>query len=358
MAARAFHSIAECQAEQVVARLSRDLRVPVALRYLRSEAAAPFEPTPHMVLARFSVGRAAIPVVVEFDNRTALEIVDRLLGGDGTSPLLGAPLSAIQRGLLSYVFLRALDAARPAAGAPLFLSGVSSAAHPGELFLSQPHTRAVWTLNLAGRESLLRAHLPTNSPFPNDSPISSRILAGVPTAAKLEIARLGFDAEELRHFRLGDVILLHSVSPRGRRALIDAWEGEATVAFGRAPIAAFAGRAERAGTPGFWRFAIARIMPHMANESTTAGDSRAQVPAVDDSSTAILHRVPVTLAVEIARVEMTAAAAAALHIGETIMLGRNQDEPVVVTANGAVIGAGELVDVDGELGVRLTRLER
>jgi type III secretion system YscQ/HrcQ family protein len=358
LAARAFPSIGDERFRRTAARLAADLRVSVSLRHLRIEAAAPSEPTPHAVHARFAVGHAAIPVVAEIDNRTALEIVDRLLGGDGTSPLLGAALSPIQRGLLSYVLLRALDAACPDASIPVSLSGVSSAARPVESFLSRPHVSAVWAFNLAGRENLIRWRLPADAPLRDAAPLSNRLLAAFPVTARLEIARLPFAAAEVAAFRLGDVILLHAPSPAHTPTIIDTWEGDAIVALGRTATPAFSGRAARAGTPCFWRFSIDRIMPPMANTPSDASNGHSAPAPGDDSPTNLLNRIPVTLAVEIARVEMSAAAAAALQVGETILLGRDTGDPVVVTANGAPIGAGELVDVDGELGLRLTRLER
>jgi type III secretion protein Q len=45
-----------------------------------------------------------------------------------------------------------------------------------------------------------------------------------------------------------------------------------------------------------------------------------------------------------------------LAVGETVPLGRPLAGPFDIRAQGTLIGQGELVDVDGELGVRIVSL--
>jgi flagellar motor switch protein FliN/FliY len=66
--------------------------------------------------------------------------------------------------------------------------------------------------------------------------------------------------------------------------------------------------------------------------------------------------VPVTLAVELGRVNLTLNRLADLKPGDVIELGRHSREPVELTSNGRLVARGELLLIDTELGVRVTHL--
>lgn len=64
--------------------------------------------------------------------------------------------------------------------------------------------------------------------------------------------------------------------------------------------------------------------------------------------------VPVTLVVELGRVNMPLRRLADLKTGDVVELGRHAREPVELTSNGRLVARGELVQIDTELGVRIT----
>jgi type III secretion system YscQ/HrcQ family protein len=64
--------------------------------------------------------------------------------------------------------------------------------------------------------------------------------------------------------------------------------------------------------------------------------------------------VPVTLTVELGRVNLTLSRLADLKPGDVIELGRHSREPVELTSNGRLIARGELILIDTDLGVRVT----
>jgi flagellar motor switch protein FliN/FliY len=66
--------------------------------------------------------------------------------------------------------------------------------------------------------------------------------------------------------------------------------------------------------------------------------------------------VPVTLVVELGRVNLTLNRLADLKPGDIVELGRHSREPIELTSNGRLVARGELVLIDTELGVRLTHL--
>ena len=64
--------------------------------------------------------------------------------------------------------------------------------------------------------------------------------------------------------------------------------------------------------------------------------------------------VPVTLAVELGRVNMTLSRLADLKPGDVIELSRHSRAPVELTSNGRLVARGELILIDTDLGVRVT----
>jgi flagellar motor switch/type III secretory pathway protein FliN len=66
-----------------------------------------------------------------------------------------------------------------------------------------------------------------------------------------------------------------------------------------------------------------------------------------------LGDVPVVVRVEIGAAEMPAREWAALGKGDVIALGAKVADPVLLRVGGVEIARGELVEIDGEVGVRI-----
>ncbi len=66
--------------------------------------------------------------------------------------------------------------------------------------------------------------------------------------------------------------------------------------------------------------------------------------------------IPVTLVVELGRVSLPLRRLAELAPGDVLELGRHAREPVELTSGGRLVARGELVQVDTELGVRVTQV--
>jgi type III secretion protein Q len=69
--------------------------------------------------------------------------------------------------------------------------------------------------------------------------------------------------------------------------------------------------------------------------------------------TQIVGETPLVVRLELGSLEMTAAEWAALRPGDVLSSGRRLEEPVVLRAGGREIARGELVDIDGDIGVRI-----
>ena len=89
------------------------------------------------------------------------------------------------------------------------------------------------------------------------------------------------------------------------------------------------------------------------------GSELAWAPPSEDEmidETALLEsvgEVPVVVRVEIGTAEMTAREWAQLCVGQVVGLGRRVGEAVVLRVGGVELARGELVDIEGEVGVRI-----
>jgi type III secretion system YscQ/HrcQ family protein len=95
------------------------------------------------------------------------------------------------------------------------------------------------------------------------------------------------------------------------------------------------------------------LMPDAADSpGTTMSDAEDVNQTLVDAAL----EAPVVVRVELGAVSMTAADWAKLRPGDVIETGRRVAEPVVLRVAGRVVARGELVDVDGEVGVRVREL--
>src|SRR3954462_11695108 len=86
-------------------------------------------------------------------------------------------------------------------------------------------------------------------------------------------------------------------------------------------------------------------------ETTVAAPAGAAAAGADLER---LYDVPVELAVEIGRTQMTIREALALGPGSIVTLQRLAGEPVDLLVNGKPIARGEVVVIDEEFGLRVT----
>ena len=81
-----------------------------------------------------------------------------------------------------------------------------------------------------------------------------------------------------------------------------------------------------------------------------------KVSQEDSELEQIVGETQLVVRLEVGALEMTAAEWAALRPGDVVQSGRRLEDPVILRAGGREIARGELVDIDGEVGVRITRV--
>jgi flagellar motor switch protein FliN/FliY len=86
------------------------------------------------------------------------------------------------------------------------------------------------------------------------------------------------------------------------------------------------------------------------NQSSTSPDSPAAGAGVGPLD------VPVTLTVELGRVNLTLTQLADLKPGDVVELNRHSRAPVELTSGGRLVARGELILIDTDLGVRVTNV--
>lgn len=70
----------------------------------------------------------------------------------------------------------------------------------------------------------------------------------------------------------------------------------------------------------------------------------------------LLREIPAELSVEVGRIPLTAREAVELRAGQTLRLDRRPGDPVELRIGPKLVARGELVEVDGELGVLLREI--
>jgi type III secretion protein Q len=89
------------------------------------------------------------------------------------------------------------------------------------------------------------------------------------------------------------------------------------------------------------------------------GEGRRMMGDEDTTTTTAVERLgdaPVEVTVELARFSLALEELGRIAPGEVLVTGRAVGERVVLRAADRAIATGELVDVDGEVGVRVARL--
>ena len=70
----------------------------------------------------------------------------------------------------------------------------------------------------------------------------------------------------------------------------------------------------------------------------------------------LLREVSAPVSIELGRLQLNASEVARLKQGQILKLPRNSDDPVNLVVDNEVFAQGELVRVDGELGVRISTI--
>src|SRR5690606_3748103 len=126
------------------------------------------------------------------------------------------------------------------------------------------------------------------------------------------------------------------------------WAGKAPGAAEEAAEAALEAGAEAIASPQAEAPEVSEVTHRQEEGSIMSGNG--------GEGSEVLGDVPVQLSVELERIPMSADQVVALRIGQVVELHRGANERVELTINGKAVARGELVEIEGQLGVRVQSL--
>jgi len=169
------------------------------------------------------------------------------------------------------------------------------------------------------------------------------LAASIPAALPIVACASVADAVDIARLAVGDVWVPGvRPFPLARDGVAGDWRGLVLLA------AAGSERAVRAEIVDGERLVLRGQVEDLAMTADNRDEDRDGNVVVEN-----VGEVPVVVRVEVGAVEMRVREWAALRPGDVIPLARRIADPVVLRAGAAEIARGELVDVDGEVGVRV-----
>ncbi len=337
--------------------------------------------------------------LLEVELGLAHMVIDMLLGGAGEAVAL-RPLTDIEEGVLTYVLIETLKVLAPTldpALPKLRLESICRTFDDAVSILGEDEHLAVVQLKAVfGEHSgyvrifipesvLSMAHPSTDAAVRRarrsaDAQAHAARLSTVSVWLRAEIGQVEISAADLRQVREGDVILVDGLTTRPDQGepgtavlrlgagLHGSLAAEVTVTETR-----YSARVTEIslGEPevprGQPEDAAPQVPEHEAHpeqqelgeapdDSTNPGKLPRSNDVENPEGADLLNDIPLQIAVELGRVAMTAEEVVGLKVGHVIDLNRSAGEPLDLSVNGKIVARGELVEVDGNLGVRILSL--
>lgn len=169
-----------------------------------------------------------------------------------------------------------------------------------------------------------------------------------PLRLPAEIGCTRLTADELTLLGPGDVVLLAVSHIAEQRTLWLSMDGEHGLRVQLPPPSS--------SDPQEAPAAPALVVTHAWSALMPNPEPSATEPSATDTPLATLDALPVRLSFDLGDITLTLAQARALQPGHTLELARPLSGGVRIRANGALIGEGDLVEIDGQLGVSVRTL--
>ncbi len=337
--------------------------------------------------------------LLEVELKLAHQAIDLLLGGSGESAPT-RPLTEIEEGVMTYVVIETLKAIAPTLDASLpklRIEGLVRNAAEGAALIPEDESLAVVTFDatLGENQGLIRLFLPQTvlekcNP-PDASPVrdakveadlaaNAHRLSHVKVVLRAEIGKVEIQGADLQGLNEGDVVLVDALSCRpdkseggsARLRVGLARNGSllATVGLKNGRFMAKIGSADDDPPPQPGAEAAAEEakaeLESQAQDGEETPDDGAQEESFDNdqgsdemaenAGAGLVNDIPLQMTVELGRVTMTGEELVGLSTGHVFDLNKLSGEPLDLSVNGKVIGRGEVVEVDGNLGIRIVEL--
>lgn len=365
--------------EQLQTMLSQELKSQVQLGESTLKSAtraeiASFLPK-HACVVVLNLAPANQKLLVEIDPQLAALSIERLLGGQAPSAKLQRALTEIEEGVLSYIVLQIISQFHQGwvGGKELGLSFDRFAGQLSDLqsVIDAENDFQVMTVQVGFDQQLGYVRLL----FPQ-SLIQQRFGASVPQSgataleldymrqglnalgetsvvARVQAANIDISAEDVSRLEAGDIIVLENhelaLSPSGIT-------GRVFVKIGDGNNGGLRGILQNEGEQcqlQISEFVIAEQPPEVSMVIDDQEEvTRDNLPQTEG----LLRDVDASIAVELGRIRLNTAQVVRLRAGQVLRLPRGPNDPVDLVVNGKLYARGELIEIDGELGVRLLQV--
>ncbi|HET6347407.1 MAG TPA: FliM/FliN family flagellar motor switch protein [Myxococcota bacterium] len=308
-------------------------------------------------------------ILLDMDPALASMCIERLLGGHGEPQArLQRPLTDIETGVLSFVVLKALAHFGEGwqNGRELALTLDRFAAKPSELApiidAETGYQQLGVRVELAKRTAYVRIFLPdalVQKRF--GTPVSQsggtprelaymrerlKHLGEKTISARVVATTLDLSGDDIANVEPGDIIVLEN---HQLQKTADGIDGRVFVRLGPGENGGFVGQLRNEADQA--RLEVAEII----NQEQPLEESMAESEQGDNlpETQGLLRDVDASVVVELGRIRMNTAQVVRLRQGQILRLPRGPNDPVDLVVNGKLFARGELIEVEGELGVRL-----
>lgn len=321
-------------------------------------------------------------ILVDLDTALVGFVIDRLLGGTGEAGRILRPLTEIEQGVLSFLLLKVINFVHEGwqSGREIALSldrFASNVDDISDITDSETGYYLVGASFAAGKRvgyarvliphsllhSSFRSPLPQSNPTGTELEYMRSVFQSLPVAsvpAVVEGARLDLGPDDIAQLEPGDIIVLENHEIGLDMGFV---AGFARVRVGTGQNGGLRVRLTNDGDQS--RVEIVDIVVQeqpqevvMVDENAEMESEGAGVGPEDNlgGTENLLRDVPAPVVVELGRINMNTAQVVRLRQGQILRLPRGANDPVDLTVNGKLFARGELIEVDGELGVRLLKV--
>jgi type III secretion system YscQ/HrcQ family protein len=262
--------------------------------------------------------------------------VDRVLGGEGTRALEVSPLTETEEGVLAFLVANMIVGS----GAQV-VSALRDARACAAWLNESPCDRWHWRVRAGEHSAFVTLWVASQITAASLAPGTVQHARELPSTLQLRIGLATLTHAEIASLAVGDVVLPDTLSISATRegALVGAVDW---CALAGTPML----RTTRAHADEPWCVAPSQAVSqaHHATVENSMSDSKREAD------------LPVELAVTLGQITLTHAEALAMVPGSILKTGIPAGARVQLVAGGTLIARGELVEVAGELGVRILSL--
>ena len=287
------------------------------------------------------------PALVLADPWLVHIAVDRVLGGEGARALEVAPLTETEEGVFAFLVASMILGS----GAQVVAAAKDARACAAWLDESRCD-RWHWRVRAGEHAAFVTLWVSANVSVRSLRSLSRAVSHDLPSTLQLRIGLAMLSDAELETLGVGDVVLPDqlSVSATSEGALI-----------GSVAWCDFSGstflHTKRASSESAWVVEPVGDAGRKRVQSATVEDARERTTMENPSDrSALLRGLPVELALTLGQITLTSAEAARMVPGSLVKTGIPTGSQVQLVAGGRLIAVGELVDIEGELGVRILKV--